>query len=320
MLYFVHGDSAGGTVARAHPDARIALTSDVFTEGPCRLDGATDVRQWLSKRAAWWDSQYPSLGYGESHRTTIADLCDELADADGTELVIWLAESASEQLHLCWLSDLLPRMAPSATRLVAKPAVQMKSFVALGALNPDELLDVRIGELAPADVAKGADIWRAYTAPTPTRFSAQSIEARGHPLFGNLYTLLRRFPSATDGLTHWERALLTRLAANEGEKTTLTIAHVLADGWEQTPDFVGDLTLFDRLCELGSQGLLKLEGDGESMRSTSFAMTVVGARVLEGGTNRVSVAGFDRWIGGTQVQSSGQMWWYDGAGVSSAPA
>lgn len=127
-----------------------------------------------------------------------------------------------------------------------------------------------------------------------------------------LPALTNRVPAAGTGLDVWEHRLLTRLAHHK-EVTAATIGHTFGDPLLEDPDQIGDWTLFERLLELSAPdypgALLHRFGPGTRMADTSFTLTETGHAVLRGEANRLDLLPYDRWIGGTHLDSrSGHVW------------
>lgn len=318
-VQFVLGDAAGGSLRRQGGPARIVVTRDLFTEGPCRARAPDDSgpgggeRAWLLRRCDWWqrgttcDERMVAAG-----RAAVDDLVDALEVLSGEPVVVWVGDALSEQLHLCWLVALLeahPR-APIPI-LVARPQP-------MG--GPTDVASVPVGQLAQATRAplSRADrdlalaLWHAFAGPDPHALDDALRTLGAHPLLGSLRWLRHRFPAVSDGLSTWERRLLRRLAAHEGEPLAQTIGHVMGPGRDEGPDLPGDVALFERLLDLGRAGLLQPHGDGQTIRGTRFDVTSAGHDVLAGRVHRAVVGGFDRWIGGVRVRAPDALWSLDG--------
>jgi hypothetical protein len=197
--------------------------------------------------------------------------------------------------------------------LHARPVAARATFSALPLTSPETLRAVTPRPVAAVELEAAAALWGAYVSESPADFARLALAGSVGPLADQVAYVLQRFPARHDGLTAWERRLLTRIRDHAGEGTARTIGHVLGESMDGTPDHVGDGTLFDFLLELGEAGLLEVEGDGTAMRSTRFEITALGRDVLGGGANRVAEAGFERWIGGTHLDASsgGAFWWFE---------
>ena len=80
--------------------------------------------------------------------------------------------------------------------------------------------------------------------------------------------------------------------------------------------YLGDTTCFavlDRLAQ-GARPLLRLDPAGRAaVRTTAVQLTEIGARVLEGEADHVTLNDIDRWIGGVHLRGRQVPWrWDDG--------
>jgi len=313
--HFVLGDSAGGSLRRVNPDAHIIVIRDVFTEGPCRFDGVVDHESWMRRRAAWWADQGEVMGEGmaEAAEEDVEKLTRASSQLVGGRAVVWLGESLSEQLMLCWLSALLLEESGSGTELAYAQSTLPWGCHTMGLVHEEQLSAVTPIGTSASERHRALAAWNAFVEPSPERFARLALEARGEAAFGQLLAALGRFPALDDGLTRWERDVLSSIHQGGGEKCAYNIGHVL--GRNTGPDFIGGLVLFERLRELAGQGLLEQSGGGAFMNNTHFELTALGLDVLEGRKNRVDVAGFDRWVGGTHLEAGSNMWWFEGDSV-----
>jgi hypothetical protein len=205
--------------------------------------------------------------------------------------------------------------------LHARPVLGRSLFSGVPLTEPETLRSVTPRPVAANELDAAAALWRAYVSESPADLARLVLARSVGPLADRMVHFLPRFPARHDGLTVWERRLLTRLRDHTGETTPRIVGSVLGAKMEETPDDIGDGTLFDLLLEMGASGLLEVEGDREAMRSTRFAITALGSEVLEGRANRVAEVGFGRWIGGTHLDASSgaPFWWFDEGTLVQAP-
>ncbi|MEJ7728573.1 MAG: DUF1835 domain-containing protein [Polyangiaceae bacterium] len=305
------------------PADRVARCRDAFTEGPCRFEAPLEPAPWLRRRRAWWlRSTGDAADPAELAELEAADeaLARDLARcADFDEVLIWTTDDVREQLFACWVASSLSMPRPPV--LHARPVVARATFSALPLSSPETLRAVTPRPVAAAELDAAAELWRAYVSESPADFARLALAGSVGPLADQVGHVLPRFPARIDGLTVWERRLLTRIRDHAGEGTARTVGHVLRDGMDETPDHIGDGTLFDHLLELGASGLLEVDGDGKAMRSTRFAITALGRDVLGGSANRVAEVGFERWIGGTHLDATrgGPFWWFHEGSLEPGP-
>ncbi len=314
--HFVLGDSAAGGVARAVSSAEIVVTRDLFTEGPCRFDGPSNLRQWLEARMRWWARLDPVQENSTADGNAALDAL-ERASRSLRSATVWTADGTGEQLHLCWLAAVLP---PGIEFRFRRPSRPPEPATGVGQCDPAQLRAAESHRLSNAERSGLAATWEAYVAQAPTTFFARVRESASPT--HSLARLVDRFPDRVCGLTAWESRLLSRLVCHPEEPTAHTIGGVLRD--YDGPDFIGDQTLFVRLHELARAGLLDRSGDGRHYATTRFEPTPLGLEVLAGSKNRVLATGFDRWVGGTHVRAAnGELWWRDTDGLvpgSSVPS
>lgn len=311
IVHVVPGWGAAAAVAEAHPEASVVRCTEDVSLGPCRFGEPVDTLQFLLRRASWLAVHWDLPEIAEDMAADAEALAAGLAGMAARGGVLWTSDVAHQQLGLCWqLATILARGKDLPHVYVARGPIGRRSrSVAL--LRPEEVAAVVPRVLGATEVERAVDLWNAWTAPTPERFADLAYALTGDALLGSVSCLRGRFPSAQDGLTVSERQLLRRIEENEGEPTSLTIAHVMVEGFDVVPDMVGDLFLFARLRELAWQGLLDQTGGG-TMSKTAFTLTDLGRRVLRAEVHRLDVAPLDRWIGGTHLTEGSPVWVLDG--------
>ena len=300
-IHFILGSSAGGTLRRAIPGIDVIETQGDFVEGPYQY-GRMDQLD-AAKERNWWHGRLAGPSWQESD-----GLSQALQAVSERGAVIWMADGAAEQLHSCWLAALLEEcMCEIPTLVLARPAGREKKH--LGAVSPEDFFGRTEYPWPLDDQIRAVDCWNTFVAPTPELFCKQALALSDHQHFSNLHALFGRFPSFEDGLTQWERLIFRRIAAHD-ERLAVSLGHTLAEGWDTTPDLIGDQILMTYLNEFTVGGLLRREGTGEHIRSSDYYPTEIGIEVLNGRANRISIAGIDRWIGGTHLNDRDAMWWY----------
>lgn len=231
-----------------------------------------------------------------------------LKDVPDRAVVFWCGESLQEQLSLCWLVHFLVRAHGSRVRMsVVHSFAPSTSPAATGGIGGHG--GSTTTNLTPNLRSAACSLWTAFSVGSPADFETCAFVHERHPLFGYLPTLTQRLPSLRTGLSVWERRLVGRLMA--GDETHVAVARALGSH-RKSRDLIGDRVLLDRLYELARAGLLAEHGEGKQLRGPSFAPTALGRRVFRGRANRVELAGFDRWFGGTRLRTpDGSMWWFD---------
>ena len=330
-LHLALGSLAAASLREVFEGDLVAVCRDPFTEGRCRFDEPLSRREWLRRRKAWWLRTASEV---EDHRPQPAhggDPADEEAPDEDEALaraldraqefdscVLWAADDLDEQLFACWSANELLAYLPALPVWHARPSPKGSRYADVGQRS-DDLRSVEARQLAES-VRDAAAIWDAFVRASPDAFFAL-VTAAGCPAMADrLVHLLPRFPDRKDGLTIWERRILRAFDEHAGEATARTAVRVFGVGHHETPDGIGDATVFELMVELAGTGLLAMSGDGRAMHSTRFALTDLGRDVLEGRINRVAHVGFDRWIGGTHLDATtGALWWFADGALEWAP-
>ena len=126
--------------------------------------------------------------------------------------------------------------------------------------------------------------------------------------------LLRRFPDARSGLTHWDWTAppSARARAESCEDHRLGDG----DGWDARRSH-RRLYLFGRLLRLGDERLPKplvaLTGNRTRMRELDVALTPFGEEVLNGAASNYPANPIDDYAAGVRLSSvEGKLWFNDG--------
>ena len=221
------------------------------------------------------------------------DVLDDRGEAPRLEddLVLWFEHDLYDQLQLL---EVLATAPPDAR----VQAIVVDEY--LGELDRSRgpaLWRLR-RPVEDADRAAASEAWRAFTSAPPDRWS---IDGGGDVLrfaAAALRRMQQDLPWTTDGLALTERRLLEPLLDGPLEPAVLFDA---SQRWEE-PKFLGDTSAFWRLDALAplvanDNGTYRLTADGEA--------------VLAGKADRVELAGFDRWLGGTHVRAPDALWRWD---------
>lgn len=107
---------------------------------------------------------------------------------------------------------------------------------------------------------------------------------------------------------------LLHYTKEKGPKAARVIGYTL--GYNDSPDWVGDGYLFQRLMNLGGETLaspsIRVTGSRQAMRECEVELTPFGQQVLSGKSNQVLENGIDDWIGGVHLISPGNVVFRDG--------
>jgi hypothetical protein len=317
-LHIVLGDSAGGIFTRVFfARDRLLIDQDVLSCGP--TPRCTDLAAWTKLRHDFWSSFVPgAVGEHVHSRFNLVDNAKRLAEAERTH--IWAGTGVSEQLFIAFVVFLVKLVGgdPENIAVVQFETAGKKRVIGLGELDESQLReapDPRAMSVDDSQVYLNA--WDALTSPDPAvlaGFARENAEAsRWLKLAMQLMT--RRFPDRRSGLTHWDHALLSRVATR-GPGVSQIIGFTMAETFDQG-DLVGDWFLFGRLVKMAGeqnpQPLIRLSGDSLSIRSTEAELTPFGEEVLKGAASNFPANPIEDWAAGVKLSSSaGALWFNDG--------
>jgi Domain of unknown function (DUF1835) len=292
-----NGDSTATGLRQGGATGEVLAWRDVLHEGP--------VPSLPPAALARVRARFLSGATGISSEATYRELRerDQRLAAAGDELVLWFEADLYDQLQLVQVLDRLARGRDRELTLVAigeYPGVA--HFGGLGELSGPQLADLRDTAATRVDHAAldlASWVWAAFTAPDPDglmKLSRQHSPVLRH-LAEALQRLLQEYPWVDDGLSLTERRILQAIAGGAG-----TEADVFHEVWrlERRP-FLGDVWCFRTLRRLAAEGLVTT--------GPPLALSRTGGEVLAGQTDRVRLAGLDRWIGGVELSSPARWRW-----------
>ena len=169
-------------------------------------------------------------------------------------------------------------------------------------------------ELHPRELQELRRAWKAYTSSIFTDL-ADYVAAEGclPILHRAMKQLVYRYPDLRSGLSIWDERLL-RNVEERGPSATRVLGYTI--GYNETPDWVGDVYLFRRLVALGDPSLasplLSIKGSKWRLRECTAELTPFGESVLLGEASHVQTNGIDDWIGGVHLTSGGPIVFRDG--------
>ncbi len=124
--------------------------------------------------------------------------------------------------------------------------------------------------------------------------------------------LCREYPATRDGLSLAERRVLAAVADGAADAGT---AFVRAAARETRP-YLGDTwcyAMMDRMVRARVRLLDAMPSGRPVERGTQLRLTDIGARILAGDVDHVTLNGTDRWIGGVHLHGPNAHWpWDDG--------
>ena len=295
--------------------SRVLYWRDSLHEGPVPAVGPEELRQI---RAAFLvgahvdDRAEGSDMFAERDRTLAAN-------RDG-EYVLWFEADLYDQLQIIQILARLADLGVPAQRITLicigeHPGIAR--FGGLGDLTAEQLRELpatnACARLTPAALQLATDAWAAFRAPTPDGLPAiagsRSSELR---FLGEAFDRLsREYPSTRDGLSLTERRILAAVADGAAVAGT---AFVRAAARETRP-YLGDtwsFAMMDRMAHAPVPLLHAEPADRPVDRETSLRLTDMGARVLAGAKDHVTLNGINRWIGGVHLRGHHVPWrWND---------
>jgi hypothetical protein len=317
-LHIVLGDNAGGIFTRVFfARDRLLIDQDVLSCGP--TPPCTDLTTWNKVRNDFWTSFVPgNLGEHVQSRFNLVDNARRLANAERVH--IWAATGVSEQLFIAFVVQLMKLVAGDVERLALVPfeKVGARRLVGLGELDEAQMREHPEPQPMNVDVIQHyLNAWTALTSSDPEdliHFARDHADANTWLKLA-MRLMSRRFPDKRTGLTYWDHALLSRVAAR-GPAVSHIIGYTMAETFE-FGDLVGDWYLFGRMLRLGSdrnpRPLLELSGDRMSIRNTEAKLTPFGEEVLKGGASNYPANPIDEWAAGVRLDSAaGRLWFNDG--------
>ena len=295
--------------------SRVLYWRDSLHEGPVPAVGPEELREI---RAAFL------VGAQVDDRAEGPDMFAErdrtlAANRDG-EYVLWFEADLYDQLQIIQILARLADLGVPAQRITLicigeHPGIAR--FGGLGELTAEQLRELpatnACARLTPAALQLATDAWAAFRAPTPDGLPAiagsRSSELR---FLGEAFDRLsREYPSTRDGLSLTERRILAAVA--DGAVAAGT-AFVRAAARETRP-YLGDtwsFAMMDRMAHAPVPLLHAEPADNPVDRETSLRLTDIGARVLAGAADHVTLNGVDRWIGGVHLRGHHVPWrWND---------
>lgn len=308
------------------PHERIYEQRDNLSHGP--LAPLNDPGHWQSLRRAFWqqipgsapvnsgDDPDPSALY---HRL----VSDRKRVRSAERLFLWLGSTLAEQLMLAWLLKVFKKLevGTEGLRLLGLRPRQGKIDRSIGILNCELLKELTQWRRPNTDeLGAYKTAWHAVSSPSPDvliDFCALDMP-QASPGVEALRAYMTHYPAVGSGLNTGDKSILENCDVRP-RKAARIVASTLVN-MRQTPDWPGDVYLFERLKRLGdrrlSHPLIKIIGTGASMRHTEVVITATGCSVLEGEASFVELNGIDDWVGGVHLSSrEGTLWFYDGETV-----
>ncbi len=296
-LHVTNGDSTAAGLRQGGVAGEVLPWRDVLHEGPVpRLAPAALARV---------RARFLAGATGVQVQPVYRDLRarDLRLSRAGNEIVLWFEADLYDQLQLVQVLDRLGRDRPREVTLVAVGEYPgIAHFGGLGELPGAQLVTLRETSATGVDddaIQLAMRTWAAFTAPEPAALAQLGREHSPvlRHLGEALERLLQEYPWVDDGLSLTERRILQAIAAGAGSE-----AAVFKEVWrlERRP-FLGDVWCFRTLGGLVAGGLVEA--------GAPLALSPSGEAVLAGRSDRVEVAGLDRWIGGVHLEAPPRWRW-----------
>jgi hypothetical protein len=297
VLIVTNGASAVAVLERAGiPGDRLSW-DDVLHDGP--VPAGLDLDRLTTTRARfiadWFHGEYGAVLHDLRARNA------GLARApEHDEVVLWFEHDLYDQLQLLqvldWFAD-AERRPPRLTLICHDRYVS---------LADDDTLRADFAARAPVQTAQfhlARTAWEAFRAPTPARLS-QLLDADTSALpflHAAVERLLEEYPGVGHGLSRSEHQIV-RVIPPEG----LARAEAFRETQQmEDPFYLGDGSFFRYLERLasGQAPLLRFEDD-------RVFLTDAGRAVDAGQQDRITLCGFNGWLGGVRL-CPGNYWRWD---------
>jgi hypothetical protein len=320
-LHVSNGDSTD--LAGTGLASRVLYWRDSLHEGPVPAVSPEELRRI---RAAFL------VGAGVDDRAEGSDMFAErdrtlVANRDG-EYVLWFEADLYDQLQIIQILARLADIGVPAQRITLicigeHPGIAR--FGGLGELTAEQLRELpatnACARLTPAALQLATEAWAAFRAPTPDGVRAMvSSRSRELRFLAEAFDRLsREYPSTRDGLSLTERRLLVAVADGAAVAGT---AFVRAATRETRP-YLGDTWSFATMQRMAQAQIPLLEAEPTDRPvdpETSVRLTDMGARVLAGVVDHVTLNGIDRWIGGVHLRGRRVPWRWNDATETITPA
>jgi hypothetical protein len=310
----IQGYSAASSFAGAmQPQpGELLVNEDVLSCGP--LPPFRSSEEWIQLREAYWDS---IVSGSDEHPMRHELLTNTQALCEADSIVLWAGLGAAEQLLLAWVVKLLQHTQSRAQLHVVQftRAGKHNSEVwGTGSLIPDDFKHHPPALPVPPEALVELEwLWDRVTSPDPAGLLMVLSDERTHLPHSRagLRRLLERYPDHRTGLTRWESELL-KYTKEKGPRALRVVGFAMGYGFDA--DLVGDLYLFSRLLQLGSEDLpyplVRVSGDPGNVRSWEVVLTDAGEAVLAGRAHAVELNGIDDWVLGVHLDSKHGAVWY----------
>lgn len=318
MLHITNGDCAAELLREAAIGGDILPWRDVLHEGPVP-DGLT-LEELSATRAAfisekgWGPPEEVSRGFRERDARLAAFREHE-------EIVLWFEHDLYDQLQLLQLLDWFSRQALGATAL---GMICVGDY--LGTMRPERLaaLHPQRRPVTSQQLNLGQRAWSAFRSPDPLawqRLTAIATDELPY-LAGAVFRHLEQYPSARNGTSRTEAALLAAVASGIGNPGRIFEATQVSEERR----FMGDAVFWHcleamvksrpPLLVLRDGGMFRAPGAlprPEEFNEQDILITEAGRKVHGNESDWIAINGIDKWLGGVHLERD-NVWRWDSEG------
>jgi hypothetical protein len=305
------GSDIRAVVQSKHVDGIFLEWGDPVCQGP--VPANLSRAEYLNLRARYICDNWQIDDFAETRQRLIDE--DDALQTFGLyeKIILWFEHDLYDQSILI---DLLCRIHKRYGDLKtlhilsinAHPDVER--FIGYGQLSQDQLVAL-VGMEIPVTAemyAIAREAWTAFRASTPDQLVALiKSDISALPFMkGAMVRHLQDLPWTTDGLSLTER--LTLQALNDGAETPAQAFGDLIHRRDPQP-FLGDAMYWPFLRTLSTSktaAVTQYDGPRAPINLTDF-----GRDLLDGGANMAATNGINRWHGGTHLNTSGNLWFWD---------
>ena len=311
-LIVTNGTAAVDTITRVRPGDRFLPWDDVLHDGPVpsdlTLEHLSSIRARFISTNGWG-----SLEEIQS-RFEMRDHILLSAREEFDEIVLWFEQDLYDQLQLIQVLYLLGTQPRNPNAQAAISMICKDNFI--GMSGPETLsLDFRDRErVMPDHYQTALDVWTAFTHITPEKLLNLVHNSNLSALLyvrSALYRWFEEYPNTIDGLSRTERTILEFV--RDGVAEPVSLFKAVQD--REEAQYLGDASFWKILERMNSepQEILTTIGnerfDSRNLKTTSFQLTELGERALDGSSGRVHTW-YEKWMGGVLLGPR-NFWYWD---------
>ena len=321
MLHIHNGDCSANIAKQTKLPGEHFAWREALIDGPAPA-GLSDA-EWRSTRARHLSESY-EVDFKQCAAELLAQEQKLETFVEHDEVVLWFEHDLFCQTNLLFLLDWFGKQKLGATKLSLicigeYPGVE--NFHGLGELSPEQLesLFPDRQNVSARQLALAASAWQTYCSRDPRDIeNLLQTDTSALPFLKAAFKAhLKRFPSTKNGLGQIENSSLQLVHA--GFKSFLEIFPRFI---ETEPVYgLGDAQFSRALQRLSDAGqpLLTIEAahNGNkplisgNLGKVKMEITELGAAVMRGDGDFVSLNGIDQWFGGVYLSGERNLWRWD---------